>query len=161
MTKTDEAKTATLFTPESANRALPYVKAVVEDLVEACTRLRKAEEARARAAAGSPSAGAKVREREETQRQAEDARRAARTDLDRVTRELEAVGVEVKDPETGLLDFPGELDGRRVCLCWKRGEDRVAFWHDLESGFRGRRPLPPHASGPSSGPAAAEGAPRG
>ena len=151
-------KTATLFTPESANRALPYVRVVVEDLVDACLRLRRAEESRARATSGSLSAGATPQERDETLRRAEDDRRAARADLERVGRELEAVGVEVKDPEIGLLDFPGELDGRRVCLCWKRGEDRVAFWHEPEAGFRGRRPLPAEAPPPSGAPG--EAAPR-
>jgi hypothetical protein len=47
----------------------------------------------------------------------------------------------LRDPETGLVDFPGERDGRRVYLCWRLGEDRVSHWHDLESGFAGRMPL--------------------
>jgi hypothetical protein len=47
----------------------------------------------------------------------------------------------LRDPETGLLDFPGELDGRSVYLCWRADEDRVAHWHELTSGFAGRRPL--------------------
>jgi hypothetical protein len=136
MTRTDEAKTETLFTPESANRALPYVRAVVEDMVEACNRIR--------------AAGAAPRDKEEAKRQADDAKRIARADLLRVTRELEAVGVEVKDQEAGLLDFPGELDGRRVYLCWKRGEEKVAFWHELGTGFRGRRPLPGNPGPPSA-----------
>ncbi len=143
MTQTGEAKTATLFTPESANRALPYVRAVVADLVDACSRLHRAEEARARATAGRAGT---VQEHDESLRQAEDARRSARADRDRTVRELAAAGVEVKDAETGLVDFPGEMDGRRVYLCWRHGEDRVAFWHDLDSGFPGRRPLPAASS---------------
>lgn len=153
MTEAGTVKTAVLFTQESANRALPYVRAVVEDLVEAFGRLRRAEEARARALAGNPAAGATPEERDRTLRDAEDARRASRADFARTTAELERVGVELKDPETGLLDFPGEVNGRRVLLCWKRGEERVAWWHDLEAGFRGRRPLP---AAPGSGD---EGAP--
>jgi len=147
MTGTGAVKAAALFTPESANRALPYVKAVVEDLVDAAGRLRRAEDLRARALAGNPSAGKTPEAREAALRQADDARRSAREDLLRVEGELERVGVEVKDPETGLLDFPGEVDGRRVCLCWKRGEESVSWWHDLEAGVRGRRPLPPAAGG--------------
>ncbi len=50
-------------------------------------------------------------------------------------------GIILRDPETGLIDFPAELDGRRVYLCWRLGEDRVSFWHDLDTGFIGRRPL--------------------
>jgi len=50
-------------------------------------------------------------------------------------------GIVLRDPETGLIDFPSERDGRRIFLCWRLGEDRVRFWHDPESGFAGRRPL--------------------
>ena len=52
------------------------------------------------------------------------------------------LGVLLRDPETGLVDFPGEVEGRSAYLCWRLGEERVGFWHDLESGFAGRRPLP-------------------
>ncbi|HET9671919.1 MAG TPA: DUF2203 domain-containing protein [Actinomycetota bacterium] len=50
-------------------------------------------------------------------------------------------GVLLRDPETGLVDFPAERDGRRVFLCWRLGEDEVAWFHDEEAGFSGRRPL--------------------
>lgn len=143
MTRIVEARPATLFTPESANRALRYVRGVVDDLVDACARVRRAEEARKRALAGGPLAGSKERERTDALRQAESDRRTARADLERIGLELEAVGVEVKDPAIGLIDFPGEIDGRRVLLCWKQGEDRVAWWHDLNAGIAGRRPIPP------------------
>lgn len=55
--------------------------------------------------------------------------------------ELDAIGVQVKDLESGLLDFPCDLDGETVLLCWKRGEPRIAFWHRIEDGFRGRQPI--------------------
>jgi len=54
---------------------------------------------------------------------------------------LAAEDIVLRDPDQGLVDFPGEVEGRRVWLCWRVGEDRVAHWHDLESGFAGRRPL--------------------
>jgi hypothetical protein len=47
----------------------------------------------------------------------------------------------LRDPETGLIDFPAERDGRRILLCWRLGEDHVAHWHEPEAGFAGRRPL--------------------
>jgi hypothetical protein len=50
-------------------------------------------------------------------------------------------GILLRDPETGLVDFPAELEGERVFLCWRLGEDDVAWWHDVESGFVGRKPL--------------------
>ena len=55
--------------------------------------------------------------------------------------ELDAIGVQVKDLDSGLLDFPCELDGETVLLCWKRGEPRIGFWHRMEDGFRGRQPI--------------------
>jgi hypothetical protein len=55
--------------------------------------------------------------------------------------EIEAIGVQVKDLETGLLDFPCLIDGETVLLCWKMGESRIEFWHTLDAGFRGRQPL--------------------
>ena len=50
-------------------------------------------------------------------------------------------GILLRDPETGLIDFPSERDGRRVFLCWRLGEDDVAWYHEGEAGFSGRRPL--------------------
>ncbi len=55
--------------------------------------------------------------------------------------EIDSVGVQVKDLESGLLDFPCRVDGELVLLCWRRGESRIEYWHTLESGFRGRQPL--------------------
>jgi hypothetical protein len=55
--------------------------------------------------------------------------------------EIDAIGVQVKDLETGLLDFPCEVDGETVLLCWKMGESRIDFWHTMEAGFRGRQPI--------------------
>lgn len=55
--------------------------------------------------------------------------------------EIEAIGVQVKDLDTGLLDFPCLLDGEVVLLCWKMGEERIEFWHTLDGGFRARQPV--------------------
>ncbi len=55
--------------------------------------------------------------------------------------EIDAIGVQVKDLEKGLLDFPCLLDGKTVLLCWKLGEKEIGYWHSLEDGFAGRKPL--------------------
>lgn len=55
--------------------------------------------------------------------------------------ELDAIGVQIKDLEIGLLDFPCQLEGETVLLCWKRGEAGIGFWHRMEDGFRGRQPI--------------------
>jgi hypothetical protein len=61
--------------------------------------------------------------------------------LRRDVRAIEAMGVLVKDLETGLLDFPSERDGEIVFLCWRHGEPSVAHWHAVDAGFSGRQPL--------------------
>jgi hypothetical protein len=64
--------------------------------------------------------------------------------LERVSAELERVaemGVLVKDVDQGLCDFPFRHKGKLVLLCWQHGETEVAWWHDLDSGFRGRQPI--------------------
>jgi hypothetical protein len=62
-------------------------------------------------------------------------------ELSRVVAEIGGLGVVVRDPSTGLVDFPAERDGEPVYLCWRLGEDEVAHWHDRDSGFSGRKPL--------------------
>jgi hypothetical protein len=55
--------------------------------------------------------------------------------------EIDAIGVQIKDLDIGLLDFPFLLEGETVLLCWKRGEPRIEFWHRIEDGFAGRQPI--------------------
>ncbi len=55
--------------------------------------------------------------------------------------EITAMGVQVKDLELGLLDFPCIVDGETILLCWKLGEERIAHWHGLEEGYKGRKPV--------------------
>jgi hypothetical protein len=55
--------------------------------------------------------------------------------------EIDAIGVQVKDLETGLIDFPCRLDDDVVLLCWRMGEPAIEHWHTMESGFQGRRPV--------------------
>jgi hypothetical protein len=58
------------------------------------------------------------------------------------TRELETLGVQLKDHARGLIDFPSLRDGRVILLCWQLGEgDEIEWWHDIEDGFAGRQPL--------------------
>jgi len=55
--------------------------------------------------------------------------------------EIDAIGVQVKDLDIGLLDFPCEVDGRTVLLCWKLGEKKITHWHGVSEGFAGRKPI--------------------
>ncbi len=63
-------------------------------------------------------------------------------ELDAVVQEIEASGAHLKDVQLGLVDFPAEKDGEVVYLCWQFGEPEVGFWHRMEDGFAGRKPLP-------------------
>jgi hypothetical protein len=63
------------------------------------------------------------------------------TEANRLLEEVAELGCEVKDVEQGLVDFPSEREGRVVYLCWKLGEDRIRYWHELDAGFAGRQPL--------------------
>ena len=66
---------------------------------------------------------------------------AEAAELERCLDALTELGVQVKDPEAGLLDFPAVRGGEEVLLCWRVGEDEIAFWHPVDEGFSGRRPL--------------------
>jgi hypothetical protein len=55
--------------------------------------------------------------------------------------QVEGMGVQIKDFRTGLVDFPYDHDGRIVYLCWKLDEDEIGYWHEIEAGFAGRKPL--------------------
>jgi len=55
--------------------------------------------------------------------------------------EVQTLGGVVKDPQTGLVDFYGKIGGRTVWLCWRYGEDSIGYYHDLDSGYSGRRAL--------------------
>ena len=55
--------------------------------------------------------------------------------------EIEAIGVQIKDLDIGLLDFPCVVEDEIILLCWKYGEEKIEYWHGLEEGFRGRKPI--------------------
>jgi len=75
------------------------------------------------------------------------------TQLQKAVNQIQATGCLVKDLDEGLVDFPTLRDGEEVYLCWKLGEERIAYWHGMEEGFAGRKPLEDEIPGEStSGP---------
>jgi hypothetical protein len=60
---------------------------------------------------------------------------------------IHATGCVVKDIEVGLLDFPSRINGQEVFLCWRLGEDRIRFYHGMDEGFAGRKPIDPRDTG--------------
>jgi hypothetical protein len=63
-------------------------------------------------------------------------------ELHELIEQVHALGCEMKGIEEGLIDFRARMEGREVYLCWKLGEERIGWWHDLDSGFAGRQRLP-------------------
>jgi hypothetical protein len=68
--------------------------------------------------------------------------RAAADGIAECIDKIQQLGAQVKDLDTGLVDFPALRRGEEVLLCWHLGEDEIRYWHGLEDGFAGRRPLP-------------------
>jgi hypothetical protein len=65
----------------------------------------------------------------------------AAAEVNRIVEQVHEMGCELKGIEEGLIDFRTEMDGREVYLCWKLGEDAIAWWHEIDTGFAGRQPL--------------------
>lgn len=125
------------FTIDQANRALPLVRKIVQDIVDEYARWQRLVKALDVAAA---AAARDVAEIDRLQRDIQGAASA----IDRYVRELNELGAEMKGFDVGLVDFPGEIGGRPVYLCWRLGEPAVAHWHERDAGFAGRQPLAPN-----------------
>jgi hypothetical protein len=128
-----------LFTPREANSALEEVRPVAERLVAVRARMRELAETQGDSilAIGGNGVGYAATDLKAAQGALEELAEEAAT----AVRELDAIGVVVKDLDVGLLDFPGLRDGEEVELCWQVGEDTVAYWHPLAAGYRGRKPI--------------------
>ncbi|HVZ79009.1 MAG TPA: DUF2203 domain-containing protein [Gemmatimonadaceae bacterium] len=131
-----------LFTVEQANATLPLVRRIVEDIVQAHRAWRDKILELDLAASGTSAPGAA-----EHAAQLEREVQAMAHEISGFQRELDALGIELKDPRLGLVDFPSEMNGRRVLLCWRLGEPEIQYWHELDTGFAGRQPLSPSLVG--------------
>jgi hypothetical protein len=134
------------FTIEEANKALPLVRAIVSDVVR---QYRVVEELQQRLSLvlrdrRGPADDLYSEELAHSQAELE----LQEEKLAEYIEELKNLGVELKG-EDGLCDFRSLRDGREVYLCWRLGEPEVMYWHELDAGFAGRRPLAADApSGP-------------
>jgi hypothetical protein len=128
------------FTPEEANDLLSEVRPIAEELVArrrafVVTTARRARLASRISGNGGDFDPQEPRALEEQLEQEGEA-------VARCVERLDRLGVLVKDLDRGLVDFPALRAGEEVLLCWQVGEDEVAYWHGLEEGFAGRKPLP-------------------
>lgn len=117
------------FSLDEANRALPFVRRVVADICEAYRR-----------AVGLQHKMEFPLPDQDTER-LRDEYETLMSRLNDLVDELTLVGVELKDYDKGLVDFPAVRDGREVQLCWMLDEPAINAWHELDAGFAARQPI--------------------
>ena len=123
-----------LFTIQEANALLPSVRVILAKIQRAHRRLSQYRDDARKAAEAAEQGGGGI--------EAGVAYAGVLTELTTQMSELDTLGVQLKDFERGLVDFPSLRDGRVVLLCWQLGEgDELEWWHDVDAGFAGRTPL--------------------
>jgi hypothetical protein len=125
-----------VFTPLEATRALPFVRRIVADILERGRELRG------------------LWERAELTASHEQRAEALAHDLEGLFAELDSVGCSFRSPDfsLGLIDFPGLIDGQMVHLCWRSDEPSLAYYHEPQAGFAGRKPIPAELLEPAPTP---------
>ena len=116
------------FSLEEANKSLSLVRRITADIVRTHGDAVRIQQDLERTDA---------KKRSDLQSQLEHAMHLLEDYVD----ELSEIGCELKDYQTGLIDFTGRHKGHDICLCWKLGEERIAYWHEMETGFAGRQPV--------------------
>jgi hypothetical protein len=131
---------ARYFTPEDANETLDEVRPLTEELVRHRRALGDLQDRQASLIGRIAGNGGNVEphELQEVQERLDE----EVAGIARCVALIHELGALVKDLDEGLVDFPARREGEDVLLCWRLGEDEVAFWHGLEEGFSGRKPLP-------------------
>lgn len=128
-----------LFSIEEANATLPLVRAITSDLVGLSGEVLDRRQRLAQLTEGRNLQSGDPYD-EELAQIAEELRKDE-VRVGEYVDELRELGIEPKGLTDGVVDFPSMMDGRLVYLCWKLGEDEVAYWHEQDGGFAGRQPL--------------------
>jgi hypothetical protein len=123
----------TLYTPQTANKALPDVKRLFSNILLHKKQAVALQEQVEMVIQSGSKFDQLVKKKQELN--------AAVSSYYKSIEQLEATGVVIKDVEQGLLDFPSKRFDEEVWLCWKVGEDEIKFWHAKDEGFMGRKPL--------------------
>ena len=123
----------TYFTIKSANEALPGVIAKFNNLKKQKNEIIKAEQELQLIMSSTDSFEKYITQKQKLN--------SEMTKFYQLIEELEATGVSLKGLDQGLLDFPSKRFDEDVWLCWKDGETEIKLWHDMNSGFNGRKPI--------------------
>jgi hypothetical protein len=129
------------FTPASANEALDEIRPLVEELVQHRREQQRIGSEREELARKIASNGGGIDAQQLADLEA--ASEQERIGVARCVNAIHERGAIVKSPDDGLVDFPAQREGEEILLCWRLGEDEVAYWHPLEEGFAGRKPIEP------------------
>jgi len=127
--KHNRSKPRRHFTLQEANRSLPLVTRIVRDIVNTHERAAQLQAKLDQSCTANETSAVQGQLEQNLGR------------LRDYVQELDGVGVELKDFETGLIDFHGRHQGRDVFLCWRLGEEKVEHWHELHTGYSARQPV--------------------
>ena len=127
------------FTLEEANAAVVELRPVVERMVEHGRKLAEAQREQRRLVTRIAGNGGDMQPSDLGE--LADAIQGEADAIGACAEEINAAGAQIKSLEEGLLDFPSRREGEEVLLCWKLGEDDIRYWHGVEEGFAGRKPL--------------------
>jgi hypothetical protein len=139
-TRFDNRAVPRFFNLLEAEGLLPEVERLLRRLIESKQEYEEVEAELSRVKQRIALAGGMVPPHDHVSqlRQRKDAAaRALKSTLERI----QEIGCELKDVDTGLIDFPTWYRDKQVYLCWKLGESGIGYWHHVEDGFRGRRPI--------------------
>lgn len=131
-------ETRRLFTLEEANSLLPFISTQMLVLQQ---KKQQLDDARRELAALVERAKGNGKSSEGHVAELQDTIETLVDELTAGVNEVQGHGCEVKDLDIGLLDFRSLRDGREIYLCWKLGEETIDYWHELDAGYAGRRPL--------------------
>ena len=127
-----------LFTLPEANRTLPLVKRIVQDIMAVYPQWKDLVAQYELVASKARPEWGESQEQLNLKNQID----ALAARINDFLGELEQIGCEFKGFDEGLVDFHGHLEEREILWCWKSGEERITHWHELDAGFAGRQPLP-------------------
>jgi hypothetical protein len=127
------------FTAQQANAMLPLLRSILRDVTGLANELHDSQE-RIQEAKNSSEAVLSAAQRDELVHLEAEFERG-RDRMHDYLEEIAELGIELKDPFTGLVDFRAMMDGREVYLCWRLDEPEVGHWHELNTGFSGRQKL--------------------